>query len=108
MGESGIIMLTYLGGMDYPHLCKKCRKAVDDAREALVIMFPDGEDIDYDPEAPCNFVYDRGGFCGGKECVNKPGDILCWNGLDVNCNSFVCPKHGNENRAKYQLPLMKD
>jgi hypothetical protein len=62
-------------GKDYPHLCETCRKRIDDAAamfdgaEALGLSedLPGSED----PEAPIMYVYDSGGYCGGRECTSK-------------------------------------
>jgi len=55
--------MKFLTGSDYPDLCSKCRMAIDQAVDIVVM----GADTD-DEEAPCNFVYDHGMFCGGHEC----------------------------------------
>ncbi len=63
--------MEYLTGKDYPYLCEACRAVIDTAtltiREA-----PDT--YASDPEGPCNWVYDHRQFCGGRECVNRPGE----------------------------------
>ncbi len=52
--------MKFLTGSDYPDLCRKCRMTIDQVVD-IVSM---GADTD-DEEAPCNFVYDHGMFCGG-------------------------------------------
>ena len=63
--------VKFLTGADYPHLCAKCRAAID----AMALLYRDGlmEDTD-DEEAPCLYVYDHALFCGGRECRNPPRD----------------------------------
>ncbi len=56
--------MKFLTGSDYPDLCRKCRMTIDQVVD-IVSM---GADTD-DEEAPCNFVYDHGMFCGGHECT---------------------------------------
>jgi len=56
--------MKFLTGSDYPDLCLKCRMTIDQVVD-IVSM---GADTD-DEEAPCNFVYDHGMFCGGHECT---------------------------------------
>jgi len=60
--------IKFLVGKDYPHLCKKCQQAIDDVAGLFAEDFM--EDTDND-EAPCDFVYDHGMFCGGHHCENK-------------------------------------
>ncbi len=64
--------VKFLTGKDYPHLCPKCRAAID----AMALLYRDGlmEDTD-DDEAPCMAVYDHAMFCGGRECLNPPQDV---------------------------------
>ena len=57
--------MNFLTGSDYPDLCKKCRSTID---QVAGILIPEGPDTD-DEEAPCNYVYDHGMFCGGHECI---------------------------------------
>ena len=57
--------MKYLTGKDYPWLCKSCRAVVDTA----VLLVTEGPDTD-DDEAPINFVYDHGLYCGKYECVH--------------------------------------
>lgn len=61
--------VEFLTGKDYPHLCPKCQKAIDD----IAHLFQTGilEDTD-DIEAPIMFVGDHGMFCGVHQCINKP------------------------------------
>lgn len=58
--------MKYLTGKDYPDLCDRCQAAVNGA--ALIVAI--GADTD-DEEAPLNFVYDNGLYCGGYSCTNK-------------------------------------
>lgn len=59
-----------LTGIDYPELCAKCRAAID----TMYAMLESGPDYDrYDDEAAINLVYDNRMYCGGHECINKPG-----------------------------------
>lgn len=58
-----------LTGKDYPHLCETCRATIDDV--ASLVFDGDGPDTDNE-EAPCDYVYDHGMFCGGHTCINKP------------------------------------
>ena len=60
--------MDYLTGKEYSWLCDKCKTAIDDiAHQFNEGLMPDSDD----PEAPAMFVYDRGLYCGGKECINK-------------------------------------
>ena len=57
----------FLTGKDYPWLCPKCQKAVDDIALMYIMgMFPDTDDN----EAPIVKAGDLGRLCGlgGREC----------------------------------------
>lgn len=59
--------MKYLTGKNYHWLCERCRATVD----SVVSLVIEGPDTD-DDEAPINFVYDNGLYCGGYTCVNRP------------------------------------
>lgn len=65
--------MEYLTGKDYPHLCERCRAAIDD----IAAMFNEGEMADDDDEeAPCMYVYDHRMYCGGGQCDNPTAEYM--------------------------------
>ena len=58
--------MKYLTGKDYPWVCTNCRSMID----AAVLLITEGPDTD-DEEAPANFVYDHGLYCGKYNCEAK-------------------------------------
>lgn len=67
--------VVWLRGKDYPHLCEKCRSAIDQAAQILPEWEPWGPMYDpEDIEVPFMFAYDHAWLCGGHECdcVREP------------------------------------
>ena len=56
--------MKFYTGKDYPHLCKGCRRMIDQCYD--LVMF--GEDTD-DEEAPLMMAGDLGVLCGGGHCA---------------------------------------
>lgn len=75
--------VRFLTGDDYPHLCQDCRATIS----AIAASIFDGDQADTDDnEAPAMYVYDNKMYCGGHECVNKPGEAA----HDEECNCRSC------------------
>lgn len=62
--------MRYLRGRDYPHLCEKCRDAIDKAWELYTSgVMPDTDD----PEAPIMYAGDHG-WLHRFECPDEGED----------------------------------
>tara|TARA_Y100001937_G_scaffold94395_1_gene128027 strand:+ start:317 stop:499 length:183 start_codon:yes stop_codon:yes gene_type:complete len=59
--------MQYLTSKDYPNLCDRCKKAIDDAHELIVMNFVSEEYID-DDEGPSMLAYDKGWLSDDSRC----------------------------------------
>ena len=59
--------MKYYTGEDYPNACDKCKKAIDDAHELIVMGFASEEYVD-DIEGPSMLAYDKRWLSDDSSC----------------------------------------
>ena len=59
--------MKYYTGKDYPKACDRCKKAIDDAHE-LIVMGLVGEEYADDIEGPSMLAYDKRWLSDDSSC----------------------------------------